>query len=128
LFDWNKSGIPSGINDEKIELQKKKEKEKKKKQLLRKKENKKIEEQNAIVLKNKLIEQKENENIEKIKNLEKLKLNAGVCGNENCKKNLFEIAAPYEVFDKKCCSSSCVVNVRRSLAASAALKRLNNNG
>ena len=46
---------------------------------------------------------------------------AGYC--EYCKNSLFGIQS-YEIFDKKCCSSSCVLSLRRKISAEAAEKRM----
>ena len=45
---------------------------------------------------------------------------AGVCAQ--CEKSLFGLK-PLDLFDRRCCSSPCVVLLRRKLAVQAAEKR-----
>ena len=52
---------------------------------------------------------------------EDIQSNAGKCSF--CEKSLGGIV-PYEVFGRHCCSSSCVVRMRRKITADAAEKRL----
>ena len=57
---------------------------------------------------------------EMIKQKELSKLSAGTCAF--CNKSLYGVKA-LDVFDRRCCSSPCVLSLRRKLAADAALKR-----
>lgn len=56
---------------------------------------------------------------------EKRKVNAGSCAL--CQKSLAGIKA-LDVFDRRCCSSACVLQLRRKLTAEAAEKRLQGTG
>ena len=56
---------------------------------------------------------------------EKRRANAGVCAL--CSNSLAGIKA-LDVFDRRCCSSDCVLRLRRKLAAEAAEKRVSAGG
>ena len=115
-WNWDAAGVPAALTDEKEKEQKEKEKEKKKRTKQRKKEQKEQDEKEAEEARKKLKEQEE----ELIKQKELSKLNAGVCAF--CNKSLFGIK-PLDIFDRRCCSSPCVLSLRRKLAADAASKR-----
>ena len=102
-------------------MQREKEKEKKKKAKMKKKEQKEKDEKEAEEMKLR----EEQQTIAAASALQKFreenKKAAGNCAN--CNVSLFGLK-PLDVFDRRCCSSNCVVALRRKLAAEAALKRL----
>ena len=115
-WNWGTAGVPAPLTDELEKAQRDKEKEKKKRAKQRKKEQKDKDEKEASEAKKKLEDQEQE--LEKQKEL--TKLNAGTCGF--CNKTLFGIK-PLDIFDRRCCSSPCVLSLRRKLAADAALAR-----
>mmetsp|Transcript_23283 Transcript_23283/g.39455 ORF Transcript_23283/g.39455 Transcript_23283/m.39455 type:complete len:125 (+) Transcript_23283:51-425(+) len=118
-WDWNLCGIPPGITKSMIQEKKEKEKEKKKKAKVRK--------QNAKLEK---IEQEEAERIARdqrlVREREIEERNSKLVGECSfCHKSLVGIV-PLDIFDRRCCSSGCVVMMRRKLTAEAAEKRFSN--
>lgn len=110
-YDWDQqTGVPSALTDDIIKAQKDKEKEKKKRSKQKKKNDKEAEEKRA-----------REEEAAQVAAALAVRESAGNC--DMCSKSLFQ-AQMYEVFDKKCCSSACVVLMRRKLMAEAAEKRL----
>lgn len=108
-WDWDAAGIGAAITDEKERLKREKEKEKKKRAKQKKKEEKIRDDQEMKVL---------HEEIQK-KEQEARKL-AGEC--EICHVSLYDNTV-YNVYDRKACSSKCVLVLRRKIAAEAAEKR-----
>jgi hypothetical protein len=111
-WDWNLCGVPVGITNEMIKEKKDKDKEKKKRSKQRKREAKQEIAQRDQQLK--LAE--ESETADKIE----LEESVGECSL--CGKTLGR-QSPLEIFGKYCCSSACVVMLRRKLTADAAEKR-----
>lgn len=134
LWDWNACGVPTALSDELIQQQKEKEKEKKKKLKQKKKNEKELKKLNEIESSENQQQQQQqqeenlkNETPAEIISKQYQEMNtkareaAGYC--EYCKNSLYGIQS-YEIFDKKCCSSSCVVSLRRKISAEAAEKRM----
>ena len=120
-WNWTAAGVPAAITAE-IELaQREKEKEKKKRAKAKKKEQKEKDEREAIMMKEREDLQAQAAAAALQKYREENKKSAGSCAN--CNISLYGIKA-LDVFDRRCCSSNCVVSLRRKLAAEAALKRL----
>ena len=136
-WDWAAAGVGSALTDFLEKQQRQKEKEKKKRAQQRKKEQKAQEERAAAEALQQLARQQREEELRR----EKVRAEAGNCSA--CGTQLFGIvpiqvsdfplflrwiillmAVCPQVLSEKCCSSACVVRVRRSLAAEAALKRL----
>ena len=115
-WNWDAAGVPAALTDELEKAQRDKEKEKKKRAKQRKKEQKEKDERELEEANKKRLEQEQE--LEKQKELSKL--NAGACAF--CNKSLFGIKA-LDIFDRRCCSSPCVLALRRKLAADAALAR-----
>jgi thiamine pyrophosphate-dependent acetolactate synthase large subunit-like protein len=115
-WDWNLCGIPTALTDEMLKGKKEKEKEKKKKAKQRKQLAKQERVDQDEV--NKIAKQEE---IAKLQEAEERNIKiVGECGF--CQKSLMGIV-PLDIFDRRCCSSGCVVMMRRKLTAEAAEKR-----
>ena len=110
-YDWDQqTGVPSALTDDMLKAQKEKEKEKKKRARQKKKDEKKYQEEEAKIA-------------AEAKAAEEAKKRTS-CGNcDTCNKSLYR-SEMFEVFDRKCCSSTCVVLCRRKLMAEAAEKRM----
>lgn len=119
-WQWNKTGIPEAITEDTIAQQKLKEKEKKKRAQQRKKEQKEKMEQQAKDAEVARQLQAEFRRQDQLERAEQQRKAAGVCAA--CQKSLFGQDF-FEVFDQRCCSTVCVQNVKRKLAADAALAR-----
>eukprot|EP01033_Poteriospumella_lacustris_P003091 gene3090-2266_t len=119
-WQWNKTGIPEAITEEKIAQQKLKEKEKKKRAQQRKKEQKTKAEQQAKDAEVARQLQAEFQRDEKIRREAQQRQAAGTCAM--CKKSLYGQDF-YDVCEQRCCSTNCVQQLRRKLAADAALAR-----
>lgn len=119
-WQWNKTGIPGAITEEKIAQQKLKEKEKKKRAQQRKKEQKTKAEQQAKDAEVARQLQAEFQRDEKIRREAQQRQAAGTCAM--CKKSLYGQDF-YDVCEQRCCSTNCVQQLRRKLAADAALAR-----
>eukprot|EP01041_Mallomonas_annulata_P012718 gene12718-26790_t len=112
-FDWDCAGVGTALTDELEKIQKDKEKEKKKRAKIKRKEQK---EKDIIQVEEARI------NAEKIKiEEEKRTLLLGSCAF--CSSSLVGKKV-LELFDRRVCSSDCVMKFRRKLAAEAAEKRL----
>jgi len=116
-WDWSLCGIPTALTNEILKDKKEKEKEKKKKAKQRKQATKQ-----EMNLKEQMEEKAKQEALamQEAINLKNLKI-VGFCSF--CEKSLAGIV-PLDVFDRRCCSSACVVQMRRKLTAEAAEKRL----
>ena len=114
LWDWDSAGVPPAISEDVEKQRKEKEKEKKKRAKQRKKEAK---EREAV----KDESAKDEDSRETQKSKEEPSQKAGTCAF--CDKSLFGIKV-LDVFDRRCCSTNCVILLRRRLAGEAALKRL----
>lgn len=113
LWDWDSAGVPPPLSKE-VEMQKKeKEKEKKKRAKQRKKEAKEHE--------TKIENDKNDESPVKKDPTPEKSLAAGLCAY--CEKSLINIKV-LDVFDRRCCSTNCVILLRRKLAGEAALQRM----
>eukprot|EP01038_Epipyxis_sp_PR26KG_P005918 gene5918-8163_t len=112
IWNWNSCGVGSALTEDIIKQQKQKEKDKKKRSQQKKKEQKVKDEKLA-------------EESRKIRELEQRTQESEAGNCSNCSKSLYGITS-YDVFDRKCCSSSCVTSLRRTLQANAALKRFLN--
>lgn len=124
MWDWDACGVPPGLTDDMIRTQKEKEKEKKKRAKQRKKEEQKLQqlEKESRGVADEVCEEKEEKYHEEFSVFERrAREAAGVC--PSCQLSLYGIPT-YEIFDQKCCSSACVVKLRRKLAAEAAEKRM----
>ena len=113
---WDAAGVPAALTDEKEQLAKEKEKEKKKRMKANKKDRKERDEKEAL-------EQAKNRELQQVAAQEEAKarqLAMGVCAL--CKRSLYGVKA-FDVFDRRCCSTPCVMLLRRQLAAEAAEKR-----
>lgn len=121
LYDWNAAGIPTALNDEIEKAQREKEKEKKKRAQQRKKEQKKKSELEKKMALEKFENDKKQKEAEDRKKIEFEKNQAELCSV--CRKPMYGMI-PLDVLGQRCCSSHCVVTLRRELAAEAALKRL----
>jgi hypothetical protein len=109
-WDWTSLGVPPPLTEDTIRQQKEKEKEKKKRAKQRKKDEESARATAA--------------ELEAVQRLEREKWERDVAGKcANCEKSLYQIAS-YDVFDRRCCSSDCVVSLRRKLLAEAAEKRM----
>jgi hypothetical protein len=105
-----------------IRNQKEKEKEKKKRAKQRKKEEQQQQQMTQQLGACEVPEEKEEKYQEEFSVFERrAREAAGVC--PSCQLSLYGIPT-YEIFDQKCCSSGCVVKLRRKLAAEAAEKRM----
>ena len=62
---------------------------------------------------------------QKVSKLEAAKRDAGVCAT--CGVSLYGKLA-LDIYDRRCCTSECVIKLRRQLAADAAMKRFQNSG
>lgn len=124
-WKWPKTGIPEPITDKTLAMQKQKEKEKKKRAQQRKKEQKLKSEQEAADAKLAYQLQEEMKQQQLREQEERFKALAGNCAV--CNKGLFKQEV-IDVLDKKCCSSGCVVKLRRQLAAEAAAARFGGGG
>lgn len=119
-WQWNKTGIPEAITDEKIAQQKQKEKEKKKRAQQRKKEQKSKMEQQVRDAELARTLQAEFRRQEQIEREARMRQAAGDCAI--CKKALFGQEF-FDVFEQRCCSTNCVQSLKRKLAADAAAAR-----
>jgi hypothetical protein len=119
-WQWNKTGIPEAITDEKIAQQKQKEKEKKKRAQQRKKEQKAKMEQQVRDAELARTLQAEFRRQEQIEREARMRQAAGDCAI--CKKALFGQEF-FDVFEQRCCSTNCVQSLKRKLAADAAATR-----
>jgi hypothetical protein len=115
-WDWPAAGVPEALTDDVEQLKKEKEREKKRRAKQRKKETKEKDE----VAAKQAEEERKRQASEAASALAARMRGAGVCGM--CEKPLFGIAT-LDIFDRRCCSSACVVALRRKLAGEAALKR-----
>lgn len=119
LLDWSSSGVPLPMvlteqqSEVRASIKKEKEKEKKKRAKQRKKDDKDREEAAEEAVKQEQNRVKREE--------EEAKARVGVCAQ--CGRSMVGIKA-MDVFDRRCCSSACVVALRRRLAGEAALNRL----
>lgn len=120
-WQWNKTGIPEAITEEKIAQQKLKEKEKKKRAQQRKKEQKVKAEQQAKDAEVARQLQAEFQRDEKIRREAQQRQAAGTCAM--CNKSLYGQDF-FDVCEQRCCSTNCVQQLRRKLAADAAVARL----
>lgn len=110
-YDWSTCGIPEAITDKSIEQQQEREREKRKK--LKEKKKKEKEEEKART---------ESLQRQELAKREEMLMRAGTC--DQCNKSMHGILK-YDIFDKSCCSSECVVLLRRKLQATAAENRFN---
>lgn len=121
-FDWSATGIPSALTTDIEETRRLKEKEKKKRQQLRKKEQKATNQQ--ILDDAKMAT--DLQNTEAAAWRQSLKAaevaSAGVCAAPKCEVSLHQ-QETFDVLGRRCCSAACVMNLRRHLAADAALRR-----
>jgi len=120
-WNWQAAGVGAALSEEAEKLQKQKEKEKKKRAAQRKKDQKAKSEQEAAQAQELLEQQEKAAALAEEERRANAVNNAGNCAN--CEKHLFGIV-PLEIFDQKCCSSGCVMKLRRKLAADAAMKRM----
>jgi len=116
-WDWAAAAVGPALTEALEKSQKQKERDKKRRAAQRKKEQKLQEEQAALVAAELLKRQEQ----EEVCRQEALRKQAGVCAA--CGQALWGKPA-IDVLGLKCCNSVCVLRVRRSLAAEAALKRL----
>lgn len=116
-WDWHAAGVGAPLTEDAVQAQKMKEREKKRRQAQRKKELKKQQDAESAAAQQRL------EQEQKLRAERKLaaRENAGSCAV--CGTGLFGIMT-LEVFERRCCSTSCVQRLRRQLAADAALKRM----
>lgn len=104
------------IIDETENMQREKEKEKKRRAKLKKKELKEKDEREAAAM-------KVREEQERLRLLERKAEDVIAAGNcAVCELQLFG-RKTFDIFDNKCCSTSCISLLRRKLAAEAAEKR-----
>jgi len=115
-WDWAAAAVGPALTEALEKSQKQKERDKKKRAAQRKKEQKLLDEQAAVAAAELLKRQEE----EEASRQEALRRQAGVCAA--CGQALWG-KLPIDVLGLKCCNSVCVLRVRRSLAAEAALKR-----
>lgn len=115
-WDWAVAAVGPGLTEALEKNQKQKERDKKKRAAQRKKEQKQQDEQAALEAV-KLLEQ---QRLDEVNRQEQMKKDAGKCAA--CGKALWGQVA-IDVLGLRCCNSVCVLRVRRSLAAEAALKR-----
>ena len=101
--------------------QREKEREKKKRAKQRKKDNKEKDAREAEELK--VLEEQERA-LEQQRE-EEVVMAAGICAF--CSISLFRKKV-YDIFDRRCCSGSCVIALRRRLQAEAAEKRFGGAG
>jgi len=109
-WKWEASGVGTGLTKELERFQREKEKEKKRRARLRKKEQK---ERDA--------EQVEEQRRAALEEEQRVKEEAGTCAM--CGVVLYKKEV-LDVFDRRVCSTGCVLSLRRKLAAEAAEKRL----
>lgn len=121
LWNWDELGVGPPLTEDLEKLKREKEKEKKKRAKARKKEQKERDDAAAAELVARQAREAQEAEIAKAQRLEQAKANAGQCAC--CGMSLFGIQ-PFDVFDRRCCSSECVIKLRRRLAAEAAEKRL----
>jgi DNA repair exonuclease SbcCD ATPase subunit len=122
-WNWDACGVPVGLTEEMIRNQKEKEKEKRKKAKQRKKEEKLTAPSHSeeAVAPGPMSEHQFREGISLLER--RAREEAGVC--PVCEKSLYGLVS-YDLYDHKCCSSTCVMTLRRRLAAEAAEKRMAN--
>jgi hypothetical protein len=118
---WDAAGVPAALTDEAEQLAKEKDKAKK----LRAKQNKKEKKERDEVEAAEAVKRAEERKLAAVEEAKQRQVDAGVCGQ--CGRSLFGVKA-LDVFDRRCCSSPCVMLLRRRLAAEAAEKRFSGAG
>eukprot|EP01034_Spumella_vulgaris_P023232 gene23232-29434_t len=114
--NWQASGVAAPLTEDMERDKKSKEKEKKKRAAQRKKEQKQQNEMAAKEAKEAQERQKQHE----VDLAARRVVDAGQCGA--CGSSLFGVKS-LDVYDRRCCSAKCVIALRRTLAAEAAMKR-----
>jgi hypothetical protein len=114
--NWAATGVAAPLTEDMERDKKSKEKEKKKRAALRKKEQKVQSDAAAKEAQLGLERQKQQE----VEMAARRRVDAGQCGA--CGTSLFGIKS-FDVYDRRCCSAKCVIALRRTLAAAAAMKR-----
>ena len=120
-YDWNSSGVGAGLSEETERMQKAREREKKKRAMQRKKEQKLSEVAEAAEAVRRLQIETQLAASAASEAMERRRMEAGRCAM--CEASLYGRLA-LDVFDRRCCSSGCVVQLRRKLQAEAAMKRI----
>jgi len=120
-YDWIFTGVGAALSDETEKEKRLKEKEKKRRAAQRKREQKLRDEAMAAdaVLRQQVEAQLAVSAASEA--MERRRTEAGRCAQ--CEESLYGRLA-LDVFDRRCCSSQCVLQLRRKLQAEAALKRI----